>query len=450
MNEVRVRYAPSPTGLLHIGNARTAIFNYLYARHHQGSFIIRIEDTDVKRNVRGGEESQLTFLKWLGLDFDEGDGIGGEYGPYHQLQRLDIYQYWANQLLQLGWAYKEYKDPLDQSCFAIRFKVPENQILAWDDLVRGHIQYDSKEVEDWIMMKDNGIPTYNFAVVIDDHLMKISHILRGEEHITNTPKQIMVYHALGWEVPSFGHMTIIVNEKGKKLSKRDADVEQFISQYYEKGYLPSALFNFISLLGWSSPNNKEILSKEEIIQLFDSKRLTSSPSFFDKNKLNFLNAKHLKALSIEQLEDFLRPFLAQAKIKVSNNKYKKLVLIFKDRLVYGQQIVQLYNEFVNKKFILTPELIQECQIYEQAVAVIEYFLDRVVKLKKVESPLIDELILATQKELNVSGKALYVPLRIATTAEGHGPSLGVILELLGKQKVVKHLTMTLQTLKRLK
>ena len=218
-HKVRVRYAPSPTGQLHIGNARSALFNYLFARHFGGDFIVRIEDTDVLRNVIGGEESQLSNLKWLGLDWNESPDLGGPYGPYRQLERLDIYKEYALKLLEMGYAYKEYRE--DSNKYAIRFKVPGDVELSFKDLVRGELKFHSKDVEDWIMVKDNGIPTYNFAVVIDDHLMRITHVLRGEEHITNTPKQILVYRALGWKVPEFGHMTIIVNEQKKKLSKRD-------------------------------------------------------------------------------------------------------------------------------------------------------------------------------------------------------------------------------------
>ena len=271
---VRVRYAPSPTGLLHIGNARTAIFNYLFARHHGGKFIIRIEDTDVERNVEGGEKSQLDNLSWLGIDWDESIDKGGPYGPYRQLERLDLYKKYADILLEKGLAYKEYRE--DSKNYGIRFKVPEGKKYEFNDLVRGKLTFQSEEVEDWIIIKDNGIPTYNFAVVIDDHFMKITHVLRGEEHITNTPKQIMVYEAFGWDVPLFGHMTLIVNEEKKKLSKRDKNIVQFISQYKDLGYLPEALLNFITLLGWSPPINEEILSKEELIKLFDSNRLTKA------------------------------------------------------------------------------------------------------------------------------------------------------------------------------
>ncbi len=208
MKEIRVRYAPSPTGELHIGNARTALFNYLFARHHRGKFIIRIEDTDVARNVKGGVESQLKYLSWLGVDWDEGPDIGGPYGPYFQLQRLDLYQEYVNKLIDMGMAYHDYREGSDTP--AVRMKVPKNVTYTFNDMVRGELKFESSEVEDWILIKDNGIPTYNFAVVIDDHFMKITHVLRGEEHITNTPKQIMVYQAFGWDVPTFCQMTIIV------------------------------------------------------------------------------------------------------------------------------------------------------------------------------------------------------------------------------------------------
>jgi glutamyl-tRNA synthetase/nondiscriminating glutamyl-tRNA synthetase len=445
MKEVRVRYAPSPTGLLHIGNARTAIFNYLYARHYGGSFIIRIEDTDVKRNVEGGEESQLNYLKWLGLTWDESDDVGGKYGPYHQLQRLDLYKEYTDKLLDMGLAYKEANE--DGSGFGIRFRVPKDKTYSWNDLVRGNIKYESNEVEDWIIMKDNGIPTYNFAVVVDDHLMNISHILRGEEHITNTPKQIMVYEAFDWEVPKFGHMTIIVNEQGKKLSKRDANVEQFISQYAEKGYLPSSLFNFISLLGWSSPNNKEILSQEEIINLFESKRLTSAPSFFDKNKLNFLNSKHIKLMEFDKLVEFIRPFVIKGGIEIKSDYWlRQLVTIFKDRLVYGEQIVDLYKEFVEKEFDLTPEYMNLLKEYD-SLPLIEDFYKEIVILDEINQEEIDKIINKLQTTLEIKGKALYIPLRICSTCEEHGPNLSVILELLGKERVLENILKTLDTLR---
>src|SRR5690606_27949460 len=314
MKKIRARYAPSPTGLLHIGNARTALFNYLFARHNNGDFIIRIEDTDIARNVPGGEASQLQYLRWLGITWDEGPDIGGPYGPYHQLKRLDLYNEYAQKLLDMGLAYKDFKEGSDK--YAIRFKVPQGKTYAFDDVIRGKLSFESKEVEDWIIMKDNGIPTYNFAVVIDDHFMEITHVFRGEEHITNTPKQIMVYEAFGWEIPTFGHMTIIVNENKKKLSKRDTGTIQFIGEYHKMGYLPEAMLNFLSLLGWSPSGENEILSHDELVKLFDENKLSAAPSYFDKQKLAYINSRYLKNLSMEQMKDLTRPFFIEAGIEI--------------------------------------------------------------------------------------------------------------------------------------
>lgn len=318
--EVRVRYAPSPTGHLHIGNARTALFNYLFARHLGGKLVIRIEDTDVKRNVAGGEESQLKYLNWLGVTWDESVDIGGPYGPYRQTERLDIYKTYWQDLIDRGLAYRCYctEEELEQereeqlsrnetprysgkhrnltaeqiTAFeaegrvpSIRFKVPENRTYTFDDMVKGTITFETAEMGDFVIVKRDGIPTYNFAVVIDDYLMKISHVLRGEDHISNTPRQLMIYEALGWEAPQFAHMTLIVNEQRKKLSKRDESIIQFIEQYDQLGYLPETLFNFIALLGWSPEGEQEIFTREQLIEVFDTARLSKSPAVFDTQKL---------------------------------------------------------------------------------------------------------------------------------------------------------------------
>jgi nondiscriminating glutamyl-tRNA synthetase len=291
--EVRVRYAPSPTGHLHIGNARTALFNYLFARNQNGKFIIRIEDTDVKRNVEGGEENQLNYLQWLGIDWDESIDKGGEYGPYRQTERIDIYRKYYQELLDNGLAYYCYcteeeleREREEQTARgemprysgkhrsltedqrrefegqgrvpSIRFRVPDNKMYTFDDMVKGVMSFESSGIGDFVIVKKDGIPTYNFAVAVDDHLMKISHVLRGDDHISNTPRQLMIYEALGWEAPVFGHMTLIVNEQRKKLSKRDESIIQFIEQYESLGYLPEALFNFITFLGWSPEGEEEI------------------------------------------------------------------------------------------------------------------------------------------------------------------------------------------------
>ena len=329
--DIRVRYAPSPTGLLHIGNARTALFNYLYARHHGGTFIIRIEDTDRKRHVEDGERSQLENLRWLGMDWDESPET---HENYRQSERLELYQKYIDQLLAEGKAYKSYvtEEELaaererqeaagetpryineylgmseeEKAAYiaereaagvipTVRLAVNESGIYKWHDMVKGDIEFEGGNIGgDWVIQKKDGYPTYNFAVVIDDHDMQISHVIRGDDHIANTPKQLMVYEALGWEAPEFGHMTLIINsETGKKLSKRDTNTLQFIEDYRKKGYLPEAVFNFIALLGWNPGGEDEIFSREELIKLFDENRLSKSPAAFDQKKLDWMSNDYM-------------------------------------------------------------------------------------------------------------------------------------------------------------
>lgn len=444
MKKVRVRYAPSPTGLLHIGNARSALFNYLFARHYDGDFIIRIEDTDTSRNVPGGEASQLKYLSWLGLTWDESPDKGGAYGPYRQLERLDLYKKYANDLLERGLAYKEYRENSDK--YAIRFKVPENVTYTFNDLVRGTLTFESSEVEDWIMMKDNGIPTYNFAVVIDDHLMDITHVLRGEEHITNTPKQLMVYDAFGWERPQFGHMTIIVNEQKKKLSKRDHNVMQYISQYEEKGYLPEAMFNFISLLGFSPKSETEILSKEDIVKLFDPTRLSKAPAMFDKDKLTFINSRYIKALSDDTLAEMVKPYLEKDGIEIKSESWLlELVGLFKDRLSYVGEITEYYKNFFHDDFKLSEEALNFL-VENQSLELLKIFKSVLEKDEAFDKVSLEQAIKDTGKEANVKGKVLFMSTRIATTGDMHGPSLPVSLSLLGRNIVLKRLTQTIDIL----
>jgi glutamyl-tRNA synthetase len=444
MSKVRVRYAPSPTGLLHIGNARSALFNYLYARHFGGDFIVRIEDTDVSRNVDGGEASQLNYLKWLGLEWNESPDMGGDFGPYRQLERLDIYRRYAEELLEKGFAYKDFRE--DSEDYAIRFKVPQDIEYVFNDIVRGELRFQSKDVEDWIIMKDNGIPTYNFAVVIDDHLMEITHVLRGEEHITNTPKQLMIYQAFGWETPLFGHMTIIVNEEKKKLSKRDQNVIQFISEYEQMGYLPEAMFNFITLLGWSPKGNQEILSKEEIIQQFDPSRLSKAPAMFDKEKLAFVNSKYIKKLSVEELAQKSRPFLEKAGISIQSSTWLELLVsILQDRMTHIGEIVELYQSFFHQDFHLSEEGFQFL-VENQSLNLLETFYKHLDK-SNFTSDVIEELIKQTGLDTGTKGRPLFMGLRIATTGDMHGPSLPISLALLGRDIVLNRLEKTMTKLR---
>jgi nondiscriminating glutamyl-tRNA synthetase len=439
MREVRVRYAPSPTGLLHIGNARSALFNYLFAKHFNGSFIVRIEDTDIKRNVTDGESSQLELLEWLGMEIDESPLHGGSYGPYRQLERLDLYKKYSEDLMISGFAYKEANG-------AIRFKVPKKKVYTFNDIVRGELSFQSEDIEDWIIMKENGIPTYNFAVVIDDHHMKISHVLRGEEHITNTPKQLMVYEAFGFEKPEFGHMTIIVNEQKKKLSKRDQNVIQFISEYKRLGYLPEAMFNFISLLGWSPPVEEEILSKELLISYFNGERFVKAPSMFDKAKLQYINSKYIKKLSIDALQTLVKPYLIEENIDITSDTWlSELVTVFQDRMHYLYEIIPLYNAFLTQPFVLTDESVNFLK-ENQSLKLLETFKDKLETIA-FESEAIQTLIKDVGVLTETKGKPLFMGIRIATTGDSHGPSLPQLLRLLTKEKVVSRLEEVIKLLR---
>ena len=463
MAEVRVRYAPSPTGDLHIGNARTALFNYLFAKSQGGKFILRIEDTDTARNVAGGEASQMNYLRWLGIEWDESVDVGGDYGPYRQLERLDIYQKYADDLIEKGLAYKCYCTsdeltaerealsakgvhnihysrrclndvPTDRTEYSIRFKVPTDVTYTFTDIVRGEITFQSADVGDWVIMKSDGIPTYNFACAIDDHLMKITHIFRGEEHITNTPKQMMVMDAFGWEFPTCAHMTLIVNEEGKKLSKRDADTVQFIAQYAQMGYLPEGMFNFISLLGHAPQTESEVLSMAEIINSFDVMRLSKSPSTFDRDKLAFINTQHMKQLAEDELLELCMPHLIDADILVGKSPdwTSQLISLFADRLTHGSEIVALYDEFFDREF----EVDQEAMAFLTAEAAMHAktlvaFKAELENLEEFTTDGIKNAIKAAGSVAEAKGKNLFMPCRIGVSGAMHGPDLPVLIALLG-------------------
>lgn len=479
MSEIRVRYAPSPTGHLHIGNARTALFNYLFARNQNGKLIIRIEDTDQKRNIEGGEESQLKYLKWLGIDWDESVDVGGEYGPYRQSERLDIYKTYYQKLLDKGLAYKCYcteeeleaerEEQMKQGIAprylgkcrhltdedrkrleaegrkpSIRFKVPEGKTYTFNDIVKGEVTFESKDIGDFVIVKKDGMPLYNFAVVIDDHLMKITHVLRGDDHISNTPKQLMIYEAFGWEAPTFGHMTLIVNENHKKLSKRDETIIQFIEQYEELGYLPEALFNFISLLGWSPGGEEEIFSREELIKIFDPKRLSKSPAVFDKQKLAWMNNQYVKKLDLDEAVNLSLPHLQKAG-RVSENPgaeemefVRKLVALYQEQMSYGAEIVPLSELFFRDEISYEGE-VQEVLQEEQVPDVLNAFLSEIKNLENFEASEIKAAIKRVQKATGAKGKKLFMPIRAAVTGQTHGPELPNTIELLGKEKVIQRI-----------
>ncbi|MBT2259510.1 glutamate--tRNA ligase [Priestia megaterium] len=478
-SEVRVRYAPSPTGHLHIGNARTALFNYLFARNQNGKFIIRIEDTDQKRNIEGGEESQLRYLKWLGIEWDESIDVGGEYGPYRQSERTEIYQKYTEELLEKGLAYHCYctseeleKEREEQQANSqmprysgkcrnltaeqraeleaegrepsIRFRVPSNTEIKWNDIVKDEVSFESEGIGDFVIVKKDGTPTYNYAVAIDDYLMKMTHVLRGDDHISNTPKQILVYEALGWTPPVFGHMTLIVNENRRKLSKRDESIIQFIEQYKELGYLPEALFNFITMLGWSPVGEEEIFSKEQFIEIFDPARLSKSPALFDTSKLRWMNNQYMKQLDLDEVVALSVPHLVKAgKVEETRNAeteqwVRDLVALYQEQMSFGAEIVELTEMFFKKEIDYSEEA-KAVLAEEQVPEVLKAFAEEISSLEEFSADEIKAATKAVQKATGQKGKKLFMPIRVATTGETHGPELQKAISLLGKETVLARL-----------
>lgn len=474
-SDIRVRYAPSPTGHLHIGNARTALFNYLYARNRGGKFIIRIEDTDKKRNIEGGEQSQLKYLQWLGIDWDESVDVGGEYGPYRQSERNHIYEQYNQELMEKELAYKCYctEEELEAEreeqaarnetphysgkCRhltqeqreqfekegrqpSLRFKVPAGKIIAFEDMVKGEVSFESDGMGDFVIVKKDGTPTYNYAVVLDDHLMKISHVLRGDDHISNTPKQLVIYEAFGWEPPIFGHMTLIVNESRKKLSKRDESIIQFIEQYEELGYLPEALFNFITLLGWSPSGEEEIFSKDEFIEIFDPARLSKSPALFDQQKLAWMNNQYMKKADLDRVVELALPHLIKAgkvsegRTEEENNWVRSLISLYHDKMSFGAEIVEMSDLFFRDEVNYDEEA-KEVLAGEQVPEVLRAFLAEIDQLEEFKSDSIKAAVKAVQKATGHKGQKLFMPVRAAATGQTHGPDLMLAMELIGKEKV---------------
>ncbi|MDO5375017.1 MAG: glutamate--tRNA ligase [Staphylococcus rostri] len=473
---VRVRYAPSPTGYLHIGNARTALFNYLFAKHYGGDFVIRIEDTDSKRNLEDGESSQFNNLQWLGLDWDESVDKDKGYGPYRQSERGHIYQPLIDQLLAEDKAYKCYmtEEELEaerQEQIArgempryggkhahlteeeraqfeaegrkpsIRFRVPQDRTYKFDDMVKGEVSFESDNFGDWVIVKKDGVPTYNFAVAVDDHYMEITDVIRGDDHISNTPKQLMIYETFGWEPPRFGHMTLIVNEQRKKLSKRDGQILQFIEQYRDLGYLPEAIFNFIALLGWSPEGEEEIFSKQEFIDIFTEKRLSKSPAFFDKQKLEWINNQYMKEKDAETVFEMTFPHMIKAGLLPESPSEadlewgRKLVALYQEQMSYAGEIVPLSELFFRDEKALD-EAAQEVLDGEQVPELMRVLSSKLEALESFEAGAIKKEIKAVQKETGIKGKQLFMPIRVAVTGQMHGPELPNTMEVLGKDKVL--------------
>lgn len=476
--EVRVRFAPSPTGPFHIGGARSALFNYLVAKHTGGKFVVRIEDTDRKRSTSESEENIKEALKWLGINWDEGIDVGGPDGPYRQTERLEIYKKYTEKLLAEGKAYycfctqeeleaeKEEqlkkgetpvysgkcshlsKETVEQYLkegrpYVIRIATPKNETLEVDDLVRGHVTFDSNKVGDFVIVKSDGIPVYNYCVVIDDALMHITHVIRAEEHLSNTPRQIVLYHALGFDVPKFAHVSLILGADKKKMSKRHGATS--VQQYRDAGYLPDALVNFLGLLGWTPNSDQEIFSRDELIQQFTLDRVAKNPAVFDIEKLNWINFHYMKQLDADQLLSVCLPHLQQDGYASQNPDaaemqwLKDMVWAMREHVQYGAQIVDAAKVFFTDDFAPENEETAAVLQEETAPAVLTMFHDELAALDEVTADTVQPLFKKIQKGLKVKGKFVYMPIRVAVTGVMHGPDLNVIVALMGREKVLARL-----------
>ncbi|HRK02167.1 MAG TPA: glutamate--tRNA ligase [Oligoflexia bacterium] len=475
-NEVRVRFAPSPTGYLHVGGARTVLFNWLYAKHTKGKFILRIEDTDQVRSTREAEEMQIEDIKVLGLTYDEGPDVGGPHAPYRQSERLAIYGKYAKELMDTERAYHCFcseelltqkreaamklglvpqydgtcrKIPKDEAAkrlangekATVRFKAPV-RTYKLNDAVRGEVVFPENMVGDFVLLRNDGMPVYNFCCVIDDHLMKITHVLRAEEHLSNTVRQMMLYETFGWPLPIMAHCSLILGHDRQKLSKRHGATS--VHQYVEEGFLPNALKNFLLLLGWSSPENKEILTEAEMIEQFSLERLNKAPSVFDPVKLRWMNGEYIRHGNLKEMVERAFPYLEKAGLPVKNVSQDWLEKAF-DTIRGHLETVADAPKFMRFYFDETFELENEANAVKAeatfaavAGALKEGLAEHVSAAGDAMSA--DDFTKLQDRVKTASGakgKGLFMPMRVCLTGQVHGPELKLVVPLLGAKRALK-------------
>jgi glutamyl-tRNA synthetase len=433
-SKVKVRFPPSPTGFLHIGGARTALYNWLFARHHDGEFILRIEDTDQLRSSKEATQTILDSLTWLGLDWDE--------GPYYQSNRLNIYQEYVDKLLKDGNAF-HVDDP--EKGRAVRFKIKEGT-TDFDDLIHGNISFDTSLIEDFIIQKADGFPSYNFACVVDDGVMEITHVIRGDDHISNTPRQIALYKALGFELPKFAHIPMILGEDGSRLSKRHGAAS--VTEYRDKGYLPEAIINFIALLGWSPGNDQEFLTKQEMIEKFSLKRVNKTSARFDNTKLDWMNGQYIMNMPTKSLIKELYPYIEKAGFdteSIPDEWLYKLVDLYKERFKTLSDFTAQTSPFFSNEIVYDSATIEK---FFKKDGVSSLLRDTHKRLREIGSFSIEDLetcLRAIATEHGIGFGKLAQPIRAAVIGKGASAGIFETLELLGKEKTLKRLDYAINT-----
>lgn len=469
--KVRTRYAPSPTGFMHIGNLRTAIFEYLLAKKYNGDFILRIEDTDQEREVEGAIDFIYNTLDLCGFKIDEGPNNEGNFGPYIQSKRKDIYKEYALKLVEMGKAYYCFcseeeltkmrekadarkkpflydgrcsrlsKEKIEENLknnvpYVIRQKMPKEGVTIVEDLIYGKVKIDNSILDDQILLKSDGFPTYNFANVIDDHLMEITHAIRGKEYLDQTAKYNLLYEAFGWEKPTYIHVAMVLGEDGNKLSKRNGDAS--FMDLYNEGYLPEAIVNYLSLLGWSPETNQEVFSMEELISNFNEERISKSSSQYDVKKLKWFNHQYINKMDDEKYLSWIKKYFSNECDK-SEEWLNHLLLIYKSHLNYGKEINELTSSFFNKEFVIDAEAKEFMESDEVIPKVVEVFKEEIKDTSNWSVETLQEVINNVKEKAGVKGKMLFMPIRIAASGIMHGPELADTLYLIGKEEILNRL-----------
>ena len=481
MSAVRVRFAPSPTGFLHVGGLRTALYNFLFARRNNGVFILRIEDTDRSRYVEGAVENLIQTLHWAGLEYDEGPLKGGPNGPYVQSERTALYREYAGKLLESGKAYYAFDTPeeleemrrqqenmrtppkYDRRALrlspdevkkklstgvpaVVRMKVPEGSIVAVDDLVRGRVEFSSDRLDDQVLVKSDGYPTYHLANVVDDHLMKISHVVRGEEWLSSTPKHVLLYHYLGWEPPQFAHLPLLLNPDRSKLSKRQGDVA--VEEYRKKGYLPEALVNFVALLGWNPGDERELFTLEELIREFSLERVGKSGAVFNIEKLDWLNFQHLRRAPDQRIIELLRSALETSGIpgKFEDEYLLQVIGAMRERAMFVKDIVDRGGYFFAAPRHYDPDVVRKRWKADTAAQ-----LSRLAEaFSRVAIPSKEEFESALRQAAGEAGTKpadLIHPLRLAVSGVGEGPGVFDIVAIIGREETIRRITSAIEELR---
>ena len=442
---IRTRFAPSPTGFLHVGGLRTALYNYLFTKQNNGKFILRIEDTDQNRYVENSAENLVYILSKFGFNYDIGPGREDENGPYVQSKRLNIYKKYYMKLLKNNFAYvcfdiggdliPEFDNEIALSKmnsmkYVIKLKINKNSSLKINDMIRGDIEFDLNLIDDPIIIKSDGFPTYHFANVIDDHLMKITHVIRGEEWISSLPKHVTLYNAFNWKLPQFCHLPLLLNEDKSKLSKRQGDVA--VEDFINKGYLKEALINFVALLGWHPENDNELFLLEDLVKHFSIDRVNKSGAIFDREKLIWMNREYIKKIDDSEMIKIIKSKLKLIDIHDSRINLKKLSKFCKNRINTLDQII---NEI--RGFYIYEEN-KDLNNFEFS-KLFRLWVKKLSSVKTIDKDIINDIVNASKKDLNISGKNLFIPLRIALTSKTHGADIFTIIDILGIKESIRRI-----------